>query len=117
MERLARELGAITVNNHILTLELETAQEEAEALAEKVDLKNKADAGHIDALTARVREQDQTVTELRALIDARKTLRTKEEAKEIALAASSTKKGGKHSKVVSLKNSPDKAETTEIEGL
>lgn len=66
MERLARELGALTINNHILSLE----NEEHETNVQLTGLK-------VDALTKRVLEQDSIIKELRVLIDARKTNRVK----------------------------------------
>lgn len=66
MERLARELGALTINNHILTLEVEEYQ----------TIEN-LDKLKVDALTKRVLEQDSIIKELRILIDARKTNRVK----------------------------------------
>ena len=66
MERLARELGALTINNHILTLEVEQHQ-----------AKSALDDSRIEALTKRVLEQDATIKELRELTAARKTNRVK----------------------------------------
>lgn len=67
MERLARELGALTINNHILTLEVE----EHETNGHLTGLK-------VDALTKRVLEQDAIIKELRVLVDARKNNRVKD---------------------------------------
>lgn len=65
MERLARELGVLTMNNHILSMEVDA-----------LELQQQANAGQIDALTRRVLEQDETIRQLRTMVDARKTLRT-----------------------------------------
>lgn len=67
LERLARELGALTINNHILTMEVD-----------EYILKSNFDDTKMEALTKRVIDQDATIKELRTLIDARKNNRTKD---------------------------------------
>lgn len=61
MERLARELGALTINNHLLTIEVDQYQEQLEL-----------DIPKLDALSRRVMDQDNTIKELNILVETRK---------------------------------------------
>lgn len=61
LECLARELGAITINNHMLSIEVEACQH-----------KKELNDSNIQAYTRRVLEQDAEIKQLRILIDTRK---------------------------------------------
>ena len=73
MERLARELGALTVNNHILEIELEETRS-----------KTDTDAIRMDALVKRVVEQDDIIRELRDFSNNLRKKAKKEDGKDPA---------------------------------